>query len=86
VKAPDVASSSVVEVWVERFDPSMGEDLGWKREASHDEGCKRLTRITVSKAQRDWATSLVQKRQFDVLTNEGLVGNVIVRPTLWSVR
>ena len=86
VKAPDVASSSVVEVWVERLDPSMGEDLGWKREAKAvvTKDTTRPPTITVSRAQRARATSLVRKRQFDVLINEGLVDNVIVRPTLWS--
>lgn len=29
-----IASSSVVEVWVERLDPSRGEDFGWKRESA----------------------------------------------------
>ena len=85
VKAPDVASSSVVEVWVERLDPSMGQDFGWKRDAKAvvTKDTTRLPTITVSRAQRARATSLVQKRQFDVLINEGLV-HVIVRPTLWS--
>lgn len=27
-----IAKSSVVEVWLEKFDPSLGEDFGWKRE------------------------------------------------------
>jgi len=27
-----VAPNSVVEVWVEKLDPSLGEDFGWKRE------------------------------------------------------
>ncbi|HET9706603.1 MAG TPA: hypothetical protein VFP85_21330 [Vicinamibacterales bacterium] len=86
VKAPDVASSSVVEVWVERLDPSMGEDLGWKRDAKAvvTKDTTRPPRITVSQAQRERATSLVQKRQFDVLIKEGLVDKVIVTPTLWS--
>jgi len=30
--APNVAPSSVVEVWVERFDSAPGEDFGWRRE------------------------------------------------------
>jgi hypothetical protein len=86
VKAPDVASSSVVEVWVERLDPSMGEDLGWKRDAKAvvTKDTTRPPRITVSQAERERATSLVQKRQFDVLIKEGLVDRVIVTPTLWS--
>jgi len=29
-----VAGSSVVEVWIEKLDPSLGEDFGWKRDAT----------------------------------------------------
>lgn len=29
-----VAASSIVEVWVEKLDPSLGEDFGWKRDTS----------------------------------------------------
>ena len=29
--APEVAGTTVVEVWVERFDPAWGEDFGWQR-------------------------------------------------------
>ena len=31
-QAPEVASSSVVEVWVERLDSTIGEDFGWRRD------------------------------------------------------
>jgi hypothetical protein len=86
LKAPDVASSSVIEVWVERYDPAMGEDFGWKREANAV--VTRDTRIvasaTVSVAQRTRATKLLQQRQFSVLIQEGLIGAVFVTPTLWG--
>jgi len=86
LKAPDVASSSVIEVWVERYDPAMGEDFGWKREANAV--VTRDTRIvasaTVSAAQRTRATKLLQQRQFSVLVQEGLIGAVFVTPTLWG--
>ena len=32
MRAPNVAPSSVIEVWVECFDPALGEDFGWRRE------------------------------------------------------
>jgi hypothetical protein len=87
VKAPDVASSSVVEVWVERFDAALGEDFGWKREPNAV--VKRDTRVlkratTVSSPQRARATQLLQQRQFDVLIKEELIGTVHITPTLWA--
>jgi hypothetical protein len=73
-------------VWVERYDPAMGEDFGWKREANAV--VTRDTRIvataTVSAAQRTRATKLLQQRQFSVLVQEGLIGAVFITPTLWS--
>ena len=86
VKAPDVAGTSVFEVWVERFDPAWGEDFGWKRDATavvtKDGGPVKA--VTFTQAQKTRATKLVQERQFAVLVKEGLIGPILVMPTLWS--
>ena len=86
VKAPDVAGTTVVDVWVERFDPAWGEDFGWKRDATAvvTKDGERLRAVTFTQAQKTRATKLVQERQFAVLVNEGLIGPIFVTPTLWS--
>lgn len=80
-----VAASSVVEIWVERFDPARGEDFGWSRE-------------TRARVQRDGATpprpeletlklranELVRQHEFAALLDENLIDRVFITPTLWQ--
>ncbi len=86
IKAPDVAATTVVEVWVERFDPAWGEDFGWKRDATAvvTKDGKRPRAVTLTRTQKTRATKLVRERQFATLVTEGLTGPIFVTPTLWS--
>ena len=90
--APEVASSSVVEVWVERLDPTMGEDFGWRRDP--DAVVQKVkfqphqfplssARTTVPNA-RVRADDLLKHREFEALIDEGLLGHIFVTPTLWE--
>lgn len=92
--APNVAQSSVVEVWVERLDPALGEDFGWKRET--DAIIRRgfavqliprklspITRTTTAKKSVR-ASDLLRHREFEALVDEGLIGHVFLTPTLWD--
>lgn len=91
--APDVASSSVIEIWVERFDPSWGEDFGWRRESNAfvQRGVRLLesevpvvgNRETRAK-QLARAQSLLQEREFSALIEEKLIDKVLITPTLWD--
>lgn len=90
--APNVAPSSVVEVWVEHFDSALGEDFGWRREpdAIVQPGVSpphlfplSPTRATLANA-RIRAEDLLQHREFQGLIDEELVGHIFVTPTLWE--
>ncbi|MEP6921026.1 MAG: hypothetical protein ABI967_07865 [bacterium] len=92
-----VAPSSVVEVWVERYDPTLGEDFGWKRDSSAivQEGLTRsglvgtnATTTTNTSASavraRSRATELVKYREYEAVLEEGLLNQLFVTPTLWD--
>jgi hypothetical protein len=91
--APNVASSSVIEIWVERFDPALGEDFGWRREpdAFVQRGVRLLesdvpvvaTKETRAK-QLARAESLLKEREFSALIDEKLIDKVFITPTLWD--
>jgi len=89
VQAPDVALSSVIEIWVEHFDPSFGEDFGWRREPDaivqrdvrHVK--KRPTRTVLAK-QRARAKQLLKRQKFDLLLKENLINAIFITPTLWE--
>ncbi len=92
LEAPDVARSSVIEVWVERFDPSLGEDFGWRREP--DAIVRRevtplkkrpatAKKVTLAK-QRARAQELLRRRQFDVLLRDNLIDKIFITPMLWE--
>ena len=90
--APNVAPSSVVEVWVERFDPALGEDFGWQREpdaivrrgAAIQSLPTTLSTTAPSVAARARAVDLLQHREFEALIDERLIDHVFVTPTLWE--
>jgi hypothetical protein len=90
LKAPDVAPSSVVEVWVERFDPALGEDFGWRRVPDVvvvQEAKTAKTRPagqSLSAKQRARAQKLFRQGTFDVLLKEDLLGRLVITPTLWE--
>jgi hypothetical protein len=87
-----VAASSVVEVWVEYFDATLGEDFGWKREpgavvrnslAASAENPRFATTATIASA-RSRAKDLLIHREFEALVDEDLIPHVFVTPTLWK--
>jgi hypothetical protein len=99
LQAPEVSPTSVIEVWVERFQAALGEDFGWKRESGavvQQDGkllkgklAVAATKATVSSEaalarQRARAKELVQQREFEVLVKESLVGHVFAIPPLWE--
>ncbi len=87
-----VSPSSVVEVWVERFYPALGEDFGWKRESGAV--VQRNTRsisnrlVIRNKAttsrQRVRAEKLFRRRDFEMLVKEKLLDKLFIIPPLWE--
>ncbi len=92
VHAPTVASSSVVEVWVERLNPALGEDFGWQREPNASvlpdaPLPKKKTPVGDKKQlarQRILAKQLLRQRNFDALIAENLIDRLFITPTLWA--
>ncbi len=90
--APSVAPSSVVEVWVERLDASLGEDFGWKRVPDaivQDRRANVLARPDiVSKPAvahvRSRASDLMIHREFEAILDEDLIDHIFVTPVLWD--
>jgi hypothetical protein len=86
-RAAHVARSSVIEVWVERLNPALGEDFGWTRETD-----AVITPATKSKKKRPKKASsslkrakqLLRRRAFSTLLSENLVDRVFISPPLWS--
>jgi hypothetical protein len=86
-----VSPTSVVEVWVERLDPDLGDDFGWTRDPDAVVGrdpdpatpaqpvSKRKVAQEVSKAQ-----ALVKERDLATLVSSGLIGRVHFFPPLWE--
>jgi hypothetical protein len=80
-----VAASSVVEVWVERFDPALGEDFGWQREpdAVVARDVKQKKKPSPAAKLRKKALQLFRQRKVDVLLEQNLV-RFLITPTLWE--
>jgi hypothetical protein len=93
-QAAKVASSSVVEIWVERLNPAMGEDFGWQREPNavvvpDSKLTKKKIPVGDKKLlakQRTQAKALLHQRNFSALAAEGLIDLVYLTPTLWTGR
>jgi len=82
-----VAGSSVVEVWVERLDATLGQDFGWRREPDaivQPDGKAARVRASAAGKRLGRAKQLVRERAYGTLLEEGLIGTVFVTPTLWS--
>ena len=92
LEAPGVARSSVIEVWVERFDPALGRDFGWQREpdavVQRDLTPLKKRPAVAKKAtlakQRARAKELLRRREFDVLIRENLIDKIFITPMLWE--
>lgn len=96
VEPAQVSPTSVIEVWVERFYPALGEDFGWRRESGvpvvrdddDDNAPNRIRLTNTDRARavnrRKRATQLLQRRDFTTLVRERLVDNLFVVPPLWE--
>jgi hypothetical protein len=87
LQAPDVAPASVVEVWVERLNPALGEDFGWQRVASaiiHPSSAKPMKSAPANKKQRAQAKQLLGERRFVDIIRADLIGGIILTPVLWQ--
>jgi hypothetical protein len=92
MQAPDVAKASVVEVWVERLNPALGEDFGWQRDPgaiiTPDLGPIIKQPPVADKRSlaqaRTRARQLLRERKYDVLIAENLVDKIRITPTLWE--
>ena len=80
-----VAASSVVEVWVEKFDPDRGEDFGWSRVSN-----ARIQREGAAPPRpplqtfRLRANELVRQHEFAALLDENLIDRAFLFPVLWQ--
>ena len=83
--AAAVTPSSVVSVWLERLEPSLGEDFGWQRESraiiQRDNEKASPGPITAGRLR---AMDLVRHREFEALIDESLIDRVFITPTLWQ--
>jgi len=92
VGAAKVSPTSVVEVWVEFLDSSLGEDFGWKRETGAiirndlaEPNVDPTFTANFSIAQRRArAKELVIHREFEALMEESLIDQIFISPTLWK--
>lgn len=88
-KPADVSGKTVVEVWVERHDPALGEDFGWRRDDSVTVRKLRRTRARPLRRETQQrrlsrARKLLQQRRFDRVLDAGLVSQLIAAPSLWE--
>jgi hypothetical protein len=94
IKAADVASKTTIEVWVERLDPSLGEDFGWQKDTASKlaKTPKPVSRrVTTSPAQKARITALKRRARtlqkagdYQALQKENLLQYVLVAPSLWK--
>ena len=78
-----VAASSMVEVWVERFDGTFGKDFGWQREADAVVTPDTKASKKLSPAARKKARQLFRERKFNILLKENLT-RLLITPALWE--
>jgi hypothetical protein len=84
---PPIAPSSVIEVTVERFDPAIGEDFGWRREPDavvQRDVRKPASAIAVRAGTAKRADDLVRNREFNALLEESLIERAFAPPVLWE--
>jgi hypothetical protein len=88
---PPTAPSTVVEVTVERFDPALGEDFGWRREPDaivHRDvasiAAPSAGSVAHGSAIAKRAGDLLEHREFRALLDESLIHRVFAPPVLWQ--
>jgi hypothetical protein len=95
-----VSPTSVIDVWIERLDKSLGEDFGWERVSdaiiqptpsapSSSKSTSRSPALSsrLTAADRAFAGELVKKREFNSLLRNDLVqavGIIHIFPPLWE--
>lgn len=87
-----VSAKTVVEVWVERFDPALGEDFGWKKdELAAVETAPPSPRVTLTETQRrrravarTRARKWAAVRRFENVLSANLVEHLVLAPALWQ--
>jgi hypothetical protein len=88
-KAAEVAPSTVIEVWVERFDPAVGDEFGWKREPTADPTFGTVSSEPPLAAsdvlkRRARARELMEKRDYELLLKENLLTEMSAAFALWD--
>ena len=81
-----VAASSIVNVWVERFDPKLGEDFGWQRESRAivtRDGTK-VSPGPITAKTKTRAKNLLQHHEFEAILDENLIDRIFITPPLWQ--
>jgi len=87
-----VASTSVVDVFLEQLDPTLGEDFGWHRIATGTRGrpivaaagSKAGEALKFSPEQRIEAARLLKARNYASALSRGVVEELFVTPQLWD--
>lgn len=88
-----ISQKNIIEVWLERLDPDLGEDLGWTRVSTttiaDGAGGFRPLRPDlharpVSQRQVRRIESLVAEREFATVLNEGLLEAAFAIQPMWS--
>jgi hypothetical protein len=81
----EVAATSVVEVRVERLEPSWGQDFGWRPEprAVVQSGLAppKPGPLPIWRAR---AADLHEHREFEAILDEDLLDHIQIAPTLWK--
>ena len=93
-----ISSTNIIELWIERLDPDLGEDFGWQRVSTsvNRDGSTtspvgplapvgpvfRNERVTKRDITR--TDTLIAERQFEMVLREGLLERVQVLQPLWS--
>ena len=93
IQAPaEVSKKSIIEVWVERLDPSLGEDFGWKKEdgavvsKASTRRRRRLSRAGRIRlvADRRRARKFEAAREYKKILKGSLVDKILTAPNLWN--
>jgi hypothetical protein len=83
-----ISPRNIVEAWLERLDPDLGEDLGWSRVpttvALDGSGASQTLVAPLSQRARKRAETLLTQRNFTVVVSEGLLERVLQLQPLWS--
>ncbi len=90
-----MSPTSVVEVWLERLEPALGEDFGWRRVADaavtpaapvQNLANPTLAVVRLAPEQAVRANQLLATRDFKIALVEGLAEKWVLRPPLWDGR